>query len=928
MRMRQCRLGSAALCALLVCGALLGAAPPARGAAPELVLVADANTLPTALGSYNPEELLPLGDTIVFRGWTPQYGVELYRLEQDGRVTLVRDIFPGGEPDRWEYGPTGSKRFISALPGSLTPLGGRFAFVADDGSYGPELWVSDGSPAGTAMVRDLFPGTAGSAPAELTLYAGELVFVADDGLSGRRLYRSDGTAAGTHPVALPAPAATSLTCRLTPLGNALYFVRQVAASAGAGGSWELWRIDGAAGAVSLIAGGQGAVDCQPGATAASGGQFFFVVDGDLWRSDGTGAGTVMVEGFREGPKGMVALSERVYFSATGYDDVGEELWRSDGTPAGTLLVVDARPGPESSYPRDLAVAGDRIYFSADDGVHGREPWVSSGFITGNRMLADLNSLAGSDPAELTAVGSTIFFSAAGNLDGRELWRSEGTAATTVRVVDLAVGELGGDPRNLHSLGGLLYFGAGDGVNGHELWRTDGSAGGTLRLTDLEDRSTTDSSAPSQLTAVGGRAFFLAGSDRGGGAQRLWQSDGTPGGTTATSLPERTSQLVPLGDTLLLAGQKLWRYGAAPGAIEPMPALGLSFEPRYFARLGDRLLFVAANTDEFVDYVSELWLTDGTDGGTAKVRRLQFNDPPAALTAVGEQVLFFQGFGYTPDYAELWSTDGSAAGTELVKVIRPPMVPKDASDYEREQVALGGRLFFTIDDGVHGSELWVSDGTAQGTALLLDIVPGAEGSRPRHLTPCGPRLCFAARDGAHGWELWATDGTAPGTGLIADIFPGRGSSLPSGIYDQGWFVAAGPLVYFPANDGQTGKELWATDGTAAGTRLVADLLTGPGGALPRPLAAVAGRLVLDAYDPDHGAELWVSDGTAAGTRRVTDLAPGAESSHPGSPVAAGDRLFFSADDGAHGREIWSLLLSALEPPPGLQRARVALPLVAR
>jgi ELWxxDGT repeat protein len=89
----------------------------------------------------------------------------------------------------------------------------------------------------------------------------------------------------------------------------------------------------------------------------------------------------------------------------------------------------------------------------------------------------------------------------------------------------------------------------------------------------------------------------------------------------------------------------------------------------------------------------------------------------------------------------------------------------------ESVVCGGNLFFTSDDGVHGNELWKTDGTTSGTVLVKDIYPGSNGSGPRYLVAMGSNLLFAAADGENGTELWISDGTADGTRLFRDIRPG-------------------------------------------------------------------------------------------------------------------------------------------------------------
>ncbi len=165
---------------------------------------------------------------------------------------------------------------------------------------------------------------------------------------------------------------------------------------------------------------------------------------------------------------------------------------------------------------------------------------------------------------------------------------------------------------------------------------------------------------------------------------------------------------------------------------------------------------------------------------------------------------------------------------------------------------GGRVFYVDDDGIHGRELWVSDGTPEGTYLVKDIRPGPEGSFDPwpQLTAVGDRLFFYADDGASGWELWVSDGTSKGTVPFRVLF-GGGAGIPTAVGDR---------LFFAAGDGA------------------------------------------------HGQELWASDGTPEGTSMVKDIRPGLEGSGAFGFTAAGDRLFFSADDGAHGRELWAVALA--------------------
>lgn len=316
------------------------------------------------------------------------------------------------------------------------------------------------------------------------------------------------------------------------------------------------------------------------------------------------------------------------------------------------------------------------------------------------------------------------------------------------------------------------------------------------------------------------------------------------------------------------------------------------------------------------------VTDGTASGTSRLVSGQgWIDPPVAL---GDAVAIFGLvdmflFGDLPGRwerigVEPWITDGTPEGTRPLKDINPGPASSAPSYF----LPFGdGRVVFFADDGVHGHEPWISDGTEAGTRLLADIVPGLQGSSPfwasSGMALGDGRLLFPADDGAHGTEFWITDGTEGGTRLFADIRPGSGSSNPD-------FVAAlgDGRFLFLADDGTHGRELWATDGTPEGTRLLADIRNGTesSGIWKQGILPLGdGRLLFAADDGVRGRELWVTDGTPEGTRLVADIRAGAGSSDPWlqatpfysfdrAALALGDgRAVFLADDGVHGREPW-------------------------
>jgi ELWxxDGT repeat protein len=229
---------------------------------------------------------------------------------------------------------------------------------------------------------------------------------------------------------------------------------------------------------------------------------------------------------------------------------------------------------------------------------------------------------------------------------------------------------------------------------------------------------------------------------------------------------------------------------------------------------------------------ELWATDGSATGTRQITDIVFgtgsSDPkwpvwlrPAPDSASGTGLVLFTA-GDARRGRELWRID-AASLTLAMRAAHPP-----ASAYANADAA--------------SSPLASADwAVAAGASLVSDLHPGSAGSDPQETVavrlPDGSvAALFNAEDGSTGRELWRSDGSASGTGLVLDIQPGSGGSRPLALTLVTFGAGSGPrgedsLVFFSADDGSTGRELWATDGTAAGTRLVADVVPGSTGSHP-------------------------------------------------------------------------------------------------
>ena len=222
----------------------------------------------------------------------------------------------------------------------------------------------------------------------------------------------------------------------------------------------------------------------------------------------------------------------------------------------------------------------------------------------------------------------------------------------------------------------------------------------------------------------------------------------------------------------------------------------------------------------------------------------------------------------------------------------------------------GKLYFNADDGENGRELWVSDGTTEGTNLLIDINSGANASYPDNLIQIGNKLYFSATTEENGRELWVSDGTTEGTRLVADLNPnvsGNGYAYGS---DPNNFIEFNGKLYFTADDGENGVELWVSDGTTEGTNLVADLAPGIsdyGGyglsSYPENLTEVNGKLYFSTFG-EKGFDLWQSDGTTEGTNLVAELnSDNVSFFYPSDFIEFNNKLYFSAPDDEKGQELW-------------------------
>jgi ELWxxDGT repeat protein len=825
--------------------------------------------------------ILERGTGTYFRRWTDNYCGSWYRTDGTTEGTIsTQDLGFGLDferlSDRWPTAELGNKTLF---------------FSPDKLESRMEMWATDFTPTGTKRISD-----------NLTLYTinpGYGLYVAGDYayfISKTTQYkywlcRSDGTLAGTTMVAaVSTPFSGGITDGCQSAGNSLYF-------AGTDSTYgtELWKAGGTTAGAGMVKDlfpgvGSGLIEIMSDESMAGAPFLYFVGDDGihgsaLWRSDGTEAGTVTIDGIQSGT-GRYSVYPVGRQASTCYFSDRFSVWRTDGTAAEkllsnpasvlhimmgtTLLFVDslgqlfkidnpsaapvqltAFTGDLSShFPQDLVIVGAQLFFWTPSGL-----WKTDGTMAGTVMVKTVGP-----PVWKIASGNTLYFWV-----GDRLWKSDGTDQGTVAIEDNCPqtgAVIAPNPRILGTLGSTVLLSAADAGGKRRLWKTDETVDGTAPVTDSVAIYEKESSHQGPDTAVmGGYLYF--GTVLPDGSAELWRSDGTAQGTrrAATLGQYALLGMNSVGSTLFLSGNS-----------------------------------VSGNN-------KALWKSDGTAAGTVKVKDVA----ALQLSPVGSMMYF--------NAPNLWKTDGTLQGTTSV-----------STWCGFQCTAIGPYVCFvgTRDLGpvIHGRQLQYDLGVfnpaTNTSGPLMEVIAGAFDSTT--LPVLNGCAFFGAYKPDHGYELWKTDGTPGNAVLVKEITPGPGGSFP---VQTSWAVMGNEL-YFNAADSAHGVELWKTGGTAASTVLVKDIhqatvmtrgtdCPDPSGSAPHALHTCGNAVYFAAADDMTGTELWVTRGTENTTVRLADIAQGPGSSNPANFTEAGDSLIFTATDGTdRGTELWAIALPPRTP----------------
>ena len=742
-------------------------------------------------------------------------------------ATLVEDLWPGAWPLGLFQSSLAPGSFIGQAVGSFVATPSLLFFSRLEPAHGSEVWLTDGTQDGTRMLADLGPGrnrgsdlvaavgggvliasswgelrwTDGEeirllgrflGPAQFIAYRGDVVFIGCTEDIGRcALWRTDGTVAGTARLTDELTWVPNQFADLVSAGDRLFLISPSSSST----STERVLLGLDPETHDLVA----LTDREPGrlSLATTGEGLVFALDSDdgdppaqtLWASDGSPAGTVELRringaryvGFPGTLDGDVVVVETVGAPRP----TACRLLRSGGTPESTVVIAELELDELAGCPREGVAADGRIVFTHVTPGSGVEPWISDGTSEGTELLADLTpGEDGSFPYFYEPTELGVLFSAG---DPSSSYLLPPDAETPVLLVEGAS----------VSLFAAFFQGS--------LWFS------IPRF----------SYVPTQ------------------GALALWASDGTAEGT------------------------------AIRFELGPVPAPS---NPQQLGRRTDDVVLLA---DIEPNRFPAPWVTDSTPAGTERFLVEPMPIPPVypvfgTITPMG-------------DFA-IW-VDGTT------RFVSPPVyrlgsTPDDVTPLDGSSIAS-----FPLDS------LTSSSG---GEEIVFDALDDFRG---RTVLAVRPEPDPSSGVGPLSRELRLSDGT---TTLTLRTF------APTFHGDDWQLTAVGDLLYLTPLVHSVGQEMWVSDGTPEGTRLLVDTLPGPESSAPHQLEAVDGRLLFAAGAPGIGSELWTTDGAADGTRLVLDLAEGPASGDPSDATPLGDRILFAGHRDDVGRELFSFDRRVLEP----------------
>ncbi|WP_020528641.1 T9SS type A sorting domain-containing protein [Flexithrix dorotheae] len=838
---------------------------------------------------------------------------------------------------------------LNSWPNSFGSFNNYLFFVAEHSRYGREIWVSNGTGDSTFLLKDINPGTGSgiwSFNSQSTIMGNKLYFTAYNEEEGTQIWSTDGTPIGTEKLVHFHDKAIF---GLTTINDKFYFLLKQNANL------EVWWSDGTGAGTQLIKGNI-SIQNNPTYQGKAGNTFIFVFEQpqtkntNVWRSDGSVEGTYSIlsgiDGNGAGPGGTNGLTQFV--------ELNEELY----------FVI--RSSSIFSYPKSVGIIktdGTREGTKPVEAVH-----------EGSTRLIDL--------ADAKKVGNKLYFSFY-EFDYNRLfiWEHDGSTDATIKIFDYS-GSSYFTPSNLMNHGEELLFTCGTPENTTALFTYNTLSEELKNVENIPQPTDEISWFIDNVDAaeiIGVEKEFLITLPSRRGLNKIVRTDLSSFNTYTVPELAGIRTTFPLNDNVFFQkafgnwGMELGKYNLITG-LESVKNInevkkGISLENQI--KIEDKILYSGT-----IDSIQSFGLFS-FDGNLNVVKPNSYKITGQHDFFTFQDKIYFSGYNEVIGY-ELFQTDGNTfslvediiegrnwSGPHLFQEFKETLyfiVRKDKERYlakleddkvemiksfgtnsynigfsPEEVISSDNSMYFMVSAA--GEDIWISDGTAEGTLKIKDFYKceglsllnqnicylaygqgddffrfynidknGVEetfnleipkSSLVENFIQFNNELFFTEFSKTNRYTLWKSDGTKEGTTPIKKLYEKKLASTRS----FGFTVFKDKLFFSALNPGN-GIELWYSDGTSQGTSLFKDLNPG-GSSYPKYFTVLNDKMYFQAFTSTSGEELWETDGTPENTKMIFDLQEGPEGSLPQNFFTFNNEIYFWANVHSTGNQLWSL-----------------------
>lgn len=790
---------------------------------------------------------------LIFPATSDQYGTELYYYDPNqGSGGLAADIYQGAN---------------SSNPDNLQIIGDIVYFVAEHPSYGRELFYYNTTSHESGLIKDIFVGLDGSDITSMIVANNRLYFTANDGTSGKEIWEHRPSNDVTRLAAdINTGSGGSAPQDFKVIGNYLYMTAETPTY-----GRELVRIE--LGSFNIYT-----YDISTGGNSSN-------------------------------PTEMTVIGNKLYFAAETKLIVGRELYSFDMVADTFSLVVDLYPGavppsnivPYSSSPYYLHAVNNKLFFLAYEPSNGTE-WRVYDPSNGSTSLVQ-NYYSGVGGFSVTGPhivsGNYIYFVNCDSSSGCELWSLNSQTNALTRLTEIAPANASSDISFLAEVNGKIYFNADDKVRGNEFWEYNPVNTSFAIAADYIPGS--KGSAVSPSFAVVGTKLYMTANDQ-------------------------------------IFGSELYEINSANRKMKIVADLNKAStgEKNQFVVLNNKAYFMAATLDKGMElYVYDMLLNELNIVVDLVVGERSGN--PTGITSLNNKI-YFAGNGDTTGN-EVYSYDPSTLSTSLVSDINSGI----NDSFPSELIVYNSRLYFAATSSSVGRELFWVNPSNNALSLVADLAV-SDNSNPQELTVFNNKLFFTGYySAAGGFELFSVDtnnsvGTVDVRSQATTIRPNNLKVVNNVLYfsaqgentiwaepygyttanqsfllknvnaqdfgnsDPKEFNQINGIVYFSANDGLRGRELWQYTIASAQSSILVDLYNGAAWSDPKNMTVINNRLYFTATDGFTGVEVWVYDPATVSLVVAADIYEGNGSGNPQNIQVINGKMYFMGTD-ATSTEYW-------------------------